>query len=111
MKLYACKVEHKPYRETNEIEITENIFVVDGYSFGDRLLDGVLFEVEFKDDKVVSVKVEEESEDYFDNLNQEKWLREAKRYAQKTLDSGDEVDIPDFLKKKYFVNRNAVYLK
>lgn len=111
MKLYACKVEHKPYRETNEIEITENIFVVDGYSFGDRLLDGVLFEVEFKDDKVTNVKVEEASEDYFDDLNTVKWLKIAKDYAQRVLDDGDEVDIPDYLKKKYYINRNVAYLK
>ena len=111
MKLYASKVEHKPYRETNEIEITESVFVIDGYSFGDRLLEGVLFEVKFKDDKILSLKVEEDSKDYFDDLNKTKWLKEAKKYAQRILDDGDEVDIPDSLKKKYYVDRNVAYLK
>ena len=111
MKLYASKIEHNPYRESNIIEITEKIFVIDGYCFGDRLLEGVLFEVEFKDDKVTNVKVEEASEDYFDDLNTVKWLKIAKDYAQSILDSGDEVDIPDSLKKKYYVDRNVAYLK
>jgi len=45
-------------------------------------------------------------------LNKTKWLKEAKKYAQSILDDGgDEVDIPDYLKKKYFINRNVAYLK
>lgn len=112
MKLYASKVEPPTYNDENIIEIIESIFVIDGYDFGDRLLEGVLFEVEFKDNKVVSVKVEEDSKDYFDDLNKTKWLKEAKKYAQSILDDGgDEVDIPDYLKKKYFINRNVAYLK
>ena len=49
--------------------IRRNIFLINGYSFGDRLLEDVMFEVEFKDKEVLRVKVDEDSKDYFKDLN------------------------------------------
>lgn len=111
MKLYASKVTHNPYKEENVVEITERRFLIDGYSFGDRLLEGVHFEIEFdKSGKVINVSVEKSAKPYFENLNKEKWLKEAKKEAEFILSTGDEVDIPQDLKKKYFVNRNVSFI-
>jgi len=110
-KLYACQVKPPLYEEENRIEITEKRFLIDGYSFGDRLLEGVMFEIKFNNnDEVISVEVQESAKGYFENLNQEKWLNAAKKYAESILSEGDEVDIPYDLKKKYFVNRNVAYI-
>lgn len=112
MKLYAAKVAPPSYREEDVIEITERIFLVDGYSFGDRLLEGVMFEVEFDNNgDITSVKVEDESADYFEQLNTEYWLGAAERYAEGILEEGDEVEIPKRLEEKYLVNgRNVCHI-
>lgn len=84
-------------------EIIENKFLVDGYSFGDRLLEGVMFEVEFNKStgKIINVVVEKSHAAYFSSLNSKKWIEEAKRYANSILGDGDEVDVPQFIKDKY----------
>ncbi len=113
MKLYAAKVDSTTdWEPIDEIEIEESIFLVDGYHFGDRLLEGVKFEVHFKNDKVMSIGVEESSKNYFSQLNEDFWYKEAKKSAISVLDSGDEVGIPKILEDKYFVNgRNVSYIR
>jgi hypothetical protein len=70
-----------------------------------------MFEIKFNDnDEVISVEVQESYKRYFEDLNQEKWLKAAKKHAEDILSEGDEVDIPYDLQKKYFVNRNVAYI-
>lgn len=103
-KLFCSKVSHNPYKEEMLTEITEKVFQVDGYSVGDRLLEGVLFDVYFDGDKVTKVKVDESCEDYYNDLNTKKWNKAVKEHAEDILSEGDEVDVPDFIKAKYFKN-------
>ena len=56
---------------------------VDGYSFGDRILDGVVFEATIVDDDI-RVVVRDDAKRYFEDLNQEKWLKAAKEHAKTT---------------------------
>jgi hypothetical protein len=57
--------------------------LMDGYSFGDRLLERVMFEVRKNNNTDFQVNIDKESEDYFNTLNKKKWLKEAKDYASK----------------------------
>lgn len=63
--------------------ITEVEF--DGYGFGERILEGVMFIGTLSPDgKILSVKVRDIDADYFSDLNQKKWLKEAKTYLGET---------------------------
>ena len=67
-------------------------FAVDGYHFGDRLLEGVYFNVTAEGDPdvkltVTNVEVRPDAANYFDNLNTTKWLKKASDFAQDQLDS------------------------
>lgn len=57
---------------------------IDGYSFGDVLLEGVMFRADVKDGKVKKVYVRPEDESYFSGLNKKHWLKEAKEEFEKT---------------------------
>lgn len=113
MKLYCGKYNTKTYEFSEVVEITEGIFLINGYDFGDRILEDVMFEVTFKDTEIISIKVEEDSESYFETLNTKMYLKSAKKYAQHYLDGlGDEVDIPERLQKKYLKTKDYFsYLK
>lgn len=50
---------------------------VDGYGVGDRLLEGVIFR--FYPNR--SVKVRPEDEDYFNDLNEKKWIKAIQEYV------------------------------
>lgn len=63
--------------------------LMDGYAFGDRLLEGVKFRVSPGVTKHgLKVVIDPGSADYFSDLNQKKWMREARQYAKK-LDFGE----------------------
>ena len=114
-KLYAAKAGNAQnnYQESDIVEIVESTFLIDGYQVGDRLLEDVGFEVSFdpKTEKVTNIEVEKDAEDYFSDLNTKKWLKEIKDYANRILETGDEVDIPSNLKNKYYKNgRNVSYI-
>lgn len=48
---------------------------IEGYAFGDRLLEGVWFKVTIDDQQRFHVEVDPDSEPYFDGLNKKKkWL-------------------------------------
>ena len=49
----------------------------DGYGFGDRLLEGVLFEVSVVGDKLITSGVTATHQRYFSDLNTTKWLAAA----------------------------------
>jgi len=53
----------------------------DGYSFGDRLLEGVMFIATIAEDGTLSVEITPEHAGYFSGLNQELWLEKALNFA------------------------------
>jgi len=58
---------------------------VDGYGFGDRVLEGVLFEIRFaKGAKKYKATVESSAKEYFSTLNEKMWLKRAEEYVQGT---------------------------
>ena len=64
VKLICSKIEHHPYKGSLITEIPERVFVIDGYSVADRLLEGIPFCVYFdKSGKVLKVDIEEEAID------------------------------------------------
>jgi len=109
-KLYCSEID-KDYNNVNEREITESIFLVDGYHIADRLLEGVMFHVNFEDNKILSVKVDSKHTDYFSKFNQEMFLDKVKKYALRRIE-GDEVEVSDYIMKKYnFIEGTAAYIK
>ena len=58
--------------------------LINGYNFGDRLLEGVMFEIVLDKGKPKCLGVAAEYENYFSNLNQKKWMKEAEREAMET---------------------------
>jgi hypothetical protein len=55
---------------------------VDGYSFGDTQLEGVMFICEIQDDSVVCVGVEKDAEQYMKTLNRAHWIEQATVFAR-----------------------------
>lgn len=55
--------------------------VLDGYSFGERLLEGVEFEVRIENGQFVA-KVNDSDVEYFNRLNTKMWLEEAVEAAK-----------------------------
>lgn len=109
-KLYCSELDGN-YSTINEREITESVFLIDGYHIADRLLEGVMFHVHFEDDKILSVKIDEEDADYFSQFNEKMFLERVSKYALNII-TGDEVDVPDYLKKKYNIGADTVaYIK
>jgi hypothetical protein len=108
VKLMCSRVVTKPsYKEDMITEIPERRFEIDGYHIGDRLLEGVKFDVEFDaSGEVLDVMVIDDTQRNYleEKLNSKKWYHEAKLYAEGILSTGDEVNIPQSLKRKYFVN-------
>jgi len=64
----------------------------DGYSFGDRLLEGVTFTADVSESGVENVKVIEDDSDYFSNLNEKKWLRKATDYIKDEIDEYESLE-------------------
>lgn len=59
----------------------EEYAYINGYDFGDTLLEGVLFRIEIDNNKFTCNQVDLEAFDYFQQLNQKKWFKEAVKYA------------------------------
>ena len=110
-KLYCSEMDESSgtleVSSSTEREITESVFLVDGYNIADRLLEGVMFHVHFQDGEILSVKVDEKHESYFSQFNQEMFLERVYKYAKRSIE-GDEVDVPDYLKKKYNMTSDTV---
>ena len=54
----------------------------DGSIIADRLLEDVMFQVTIQDDGTLKISVKEEDEDYFEQFNTVKFLKEAQEYAE-----------------------------
>jgi len=113
-KLFCSRVTHNPYKEDMVTEITERVFIVDGYDVADRMLEGLPFCVHFDEDGVVSNITFESTRDkkwFEDNFNSKKWYREVENHAESILEEGDEVEVPSDIKEKYFKNGiNCAYI-
>lgn len=57
---------------------------VDGYWFGNRMLEGVIFEVKDKNGKPEVIGVTKECIDYFSELNTKKWIRTCEEFCENT---------------------------
>lgn len=112
-KLFCCKISNTPqYKEEMVTEITERVFQLDGYQIADQLLEGILFDIYFDNDEIIDVKINDDyCRNYFEsNFNSKRWYDEVKKYAKRTLE-GDEVEVPKFIKDKYFKNGiNAAFI-
>jgi len=53
----------------------------DGYSFGGRLLEGVIFKAELLPDGFMEVSTATKSASYMEDLNEKKWIEAALKYA------------------------------
>lgn len=60
---------------------------IDGYSFGERTLEGVMFEVKINRQGKPTLSVTDSCRDYFATLNQKMWLSRGKEY----LAGADEI--------------------
>jgi hypothetical protein len=111
-KLYCSKVSHNPYKEEMITEITEKVFELDGYQIEESLLEGIPFTIYFNNDGVTDVKIEVAYyKNYFEDNFNTRWYQKVKEYAQNIIKSGDEVDVPQFIKDKYFKNGiNVAYI-
>jgi len=72
--------------------------MVDGYGFGDRMLENVMFIITIQDDNTLKAEIHPDSASYFEQLNKEMWLKEDIKYAMLTdffysMDENEEVDL------------------
>lgn len=81
----------------NRFETVE-VAYLDGYPFGDRLLEGVIFELRVSPDRSgLTASVIPSCAAYFEDLNGPKWLAEAVKYAlQNDVFSGSTERGKDF---------------
>lgn len=63
----------------------------DGYHFGDRLLEGVMFKAQIKNRQFEVTPQSSDDYDYLDNLNRAKWMRAAEEFIS-------EYDVADCMK-------------
>lgn len=62
---------------------TRQVAYLNGYAFGDRLLEGVPFKVEVAaDGTALNVEIAPTGEDYFSGLDTEGWLSQATEHAR-----------------------------
>jgi hypothetical protein len=57
--------------------------LIDGYDIGDRLLEGVMFEIRQVNGKYTAT-TRADSKDYMADLNEKKWLKAMREYAAET---------------------------
>lgn len=55
---------------------------IDGYAFGDRLLEGVPFKITVKSDGTLAASLVNPNGGYEKGLNRRKWEKDAKDYAK-----------------------------
>ena len=74
----------------------KDIVFIDGYDFGDRLMEGVKFKVKFSDGKAECIGVEEEAKPYMDQFNWGHWKKRCEEFAESydvfiCIECGDDV--------------------
>ncbi len=81
------KLKEKTYilnEETMQIRPTSTIFMVDGYHFGDRLLESVMFKAKLSKDRKNIELIGTDSPKYMSDLNEKKWFKAALDYIVQT---------------------------
>lgn len=71
---------------------------LDGYSVGERLLEGMHFLLTINDDGRLSVETPQSAKDYMSKLNEERWLEQALDYVKDNdffegLDGLEEINL------------------
>jgi len=71
---------------------------VDGYHFGERLLEGIKFMLEIQDNKLTCTGVAEQDQEYFSTLNEDKWIDACNEYCEdvdiiKCIDCNQDVEV------------------
>lgn len=73
--------------EANETLLPpETIFCINGYDFGDRLLEDVMFKAQLSEDRKTLTVIGVNAVDYFEDLNTTKWMNEALNYFLNGVD-------------------------
>jgi hypothetical protein len=78
------------YCPTDKKVIPYGLF--DGYSVGDRLLEGVLFRVSFDAEDKTHVIIDTAHADYFEQFNAEMWYKEVREHIDA---DGDILECPN----------------
>ncbi len=66
--------------------------IIDGYTFGDRLLEGVKFIITIDKKGKFHAEVHPEDKSYMEDFNEKKWLKRAVEYVEDDRD-GFEDDV------------------
>lgn len=67
----------------------------DGYAFGDRMLEGVMFEVEVVGSELITKGVKPSNKDYFSDFNEKKWLETANESLEDVVaEHGEGLNCP-----------------
>lgn len=96
MKTQENNYSHFGIKDEDQVEYAEamgtdpNTFKVeprkqaklDGYSVGERLLEGMHFLLTINDDGTLSVETPQSAKNYMSKLNEERWLKEALDYVK-----------------------------
>jgi hypothetical protein len=77
--------------EPTEYRVIDKAYI-DGYPFGERILDGVIFEITIEND-AFKAKITPKCADYFAKLNEKRWLAEAEEYAARNDVFGVDPDM------------------
>ena len=80
--------------EDHNGELFNGVVVVNGYIVGDRLLEDVFFHADIINGEInlKSVRVAEDCEDYFETLNKNKWLKEARLFFESETEAFETID-------------------
>lgn len=94
----------------NEGEITEGVFIVDGYHVDDRFFEGFEFQATLQNGEIVDAAISQEDleGEFLSNFKIERLLEKIKNTAQREIMFDDTVNIPQYLKNKYFKNENYI---
>ncbi|MFA9261753.1 MAG: hypothetical protein ACEQSB_00135 [Undibacterium sp.] len=72
------------YEEDNELWAETQFGYLDAYQFGEGLLDGVIFKFSVSSKGDLQVQPAENSKDYFEKLNKQKWTKAAIKCAEES---------------------------
>ena len=81
-----AKIKYRGFEKEDGTIIQTAYF--DGYHFGDRLLEGVMFKVTVTEKGKLEVEPCPDAEDYLKDVNRKKWLGEAKKFAKDMFENG-----------------------
>jgi len=57
---------------------------IDAYAFGDTMMEGVFFKITVLEDGTLKAESSKKSKEYMKQFNEEYWIKEALRYAERT---------------------------